>query len=680
MPAPKSVEQRYAKLLKEVNRHRHLYYVLDAPEIADTAYDELEKELFDIEARYPKLVAPDSPSQRVGGEPLPGFKKVRHAVAQWSFNDAFTPEEMREFDVRVRRMLSQGESLGTKDSPWEIEYTCELKIDGLKVVFTYKKGMLATAATRGDGVVGEDVTHNIKTIASVPLSLTRPIDLVVEGEVWMSEKSLHKINALRQVQGESAFANPRNAAAGSIRQLDPKVAASRNLDTFMYDVAQTSEELPATQHEELLYMRELGFKVNPHHVLVGSIEDVIQYWEKWKSQNKAQGYWIDGIVVKVNERKFQEALGHTGKAPRFAVAFKFPAQQVTTVVEGIVLQVGRTGVLTPVAHLRPVVVAGSTVSRATLHNEDEITRLDVRIGDTVVLQKAGDVIPDIVKVLTELRTGKEKPYRWPTRVPECGGAGLIERIPGEAAWRCVAKNSFAVRRRVLRHFCSRGALNIEGLGTKTVDLLLEQGLVQSFDDFFTLKEGDLLALDGFAEVSAKKLVDSIKRAARHIPLSRLLAGLSVPHVGEETALLLARHYKTIDAVADAQEDELARIGGVGEVMAKAIHDFFRETVNRELIKRLKKVLHIVNPDFAARLDLTKLPLWGKTFVLTGTMENLSRDEAKEKIRKRGGNVSSSVSKKTTYVVAGEEAGSKLGAAEALGVKVLSEAEFLKLLH
>ena len=675
MPAHKSVQQRYAKLLKEVNRHRYLYYVLDAPEIADTAYDELEKELFGIEARHPKLIAADSPSHRVGGAPLPGFKKVRHSVAQWSFNDAFTPKELREFDVRVRRMLSQGESLGTK----QIEYTCELKIDGLKVVLTYKKGMLTTAATRGDGVVGEDVTHNIKTIASVPLSLTRPIDLVVEGEVWMSEGNLKEINAARRARGEPEFANPRNAAAGSIRQLDPKIAASRNLDTFMYDVAQTSEELPQTQHEELLYMRELGFKVNPHHTVVGSIEGAIQYWEKWKSQNKAQGYWIDGIVVKVNERKFQEVLGHTGKAPRFAVAFKFPAEQVTTVVEDIVLQVGRTGVLTPVAHLRPISVAGSTVSRATLHNEDEIKRLDVRVGDTVILQKAGDVIPDIVSVLTELRTGKEKPFCWPTRVPECGGTGLIERIPGEAAWRCVAKDSFAVRRRVLRHFCSRGALNIEGLGTKTVDLLLEQGLVQSFNDFFTLTEGDLLALEGFAEVSAKKLIDSIRKAAKHIPLSRLLAGLSVPHVGEETALLLAMHYKTIDDIANTQEDELARISGVGEVLAKAIHDFFREAINRNLVKRLKKVLHVANPDFMARSNLAKLPLAGKTFVLTGTMENLSRDEAKEKIRKQGGNVSSSVSKKTTYVVAGEEAGSKLGAAEALGVKVLSESEFLKLL-
>src|SRR3989344_4955763 len=393
MPAHKSVQQRYAKLLKEVNRHRYLYYVLDAPEIADTAYDELEKELFEIESRRPKFIANASPSHRVGGAPLPGFKKVRHSVAQWSFNDAFTPKELREFDVRVRRMLSQGEPLGTKGSPLQIEYTCELKIDGLKVVLTYKKGMLATAATRGDGVVGEEVTHNIKTIASVPLSLTRQIDLVVEGEVWMSEKNLERLNALRQAEGEPEFANPRNAAAGSIRQLDPKIAASRNLDVFIYDLAQTNENFPKTQIEELAYLRDLGFKVNPHHALAKTVDEIIRFWKRWQIWGRRQEYWVDGVVLKVNEKQHEERLGYTGKAPRFAVAFKFPEEEVTTVVEGIVLQIGRTGVLTPVAHLKPVSVAGTVVSRATLHNEDEIKRLDVRIGDTVILQKAGDVIP-----------------------------------------------------------------------------------------------------------------------------------------------------------------------------------------------------------------------------------------------------------------------------------------------
>ncbi|MDO8518163.1 MAG: NAD-dependent DNA ligase LigA, partial [bacterium] len=541
-----------------------------------------------------------------------------------------------------------------------------------------------------DGIVGEDVTHNVRTIESVPLSLTRPVDIVVEGEVWMSEEALRETNVLRQAQDKKLplFANPRNAAAGSLRQLDPRVAAARTLDSFIYDIARRSDVparpnghsggLPGTQYKELNYLRELGFKVNPHFELAGSVTEILDYWEKWRTKNKAQGYWVDGIVVKVNELALQERLGYTGKAPRFAIAFKFPAEQVTTVVEAIALQVGRTGVLTPVAHLRPTSVAGSTVSRATLHNEDEIKRLDVRVGDTVILQKAGDVIPDIVKVLTELRTGREKKYKWPTRVLECGGSGAIERVPGEAAWRCVYKHSFAQERRKLRHFASKGALNIEGLGPSRVDALLEKNLVQHFDDFFTLTEGDLFTLEGFADVSAKKLVESIKKVSSQVPLARLLTGLSISHVGEETALLLAQNFKTIDDIAKASREKLAAIDGIGPIVAKATFDWFHEAVNRELVERLKKLLCIVNPDFTARRNLATKPLAGKTFVLTGTLESLSRDEAKEKIRKQGGAVSSSVSKKTFAVVAGAASGSKLQDAQKLGVKILTEQAFLNL--
>ena len=556
-------------------------------------------------------------------------------------------------------------------------YTLELKIVGLKVVLTYEKGLLKTAATRGDGVVGEDVTHNVRTIKSVPLRLERPVDIIVEGEIWMSEDSLKEVNALRQAQDKKLplFANPRNAAAGAIRQLDPKVAAQRKLDVFIYDVARTSEQLPRTQYEELRYLQGLGFKVNKHFVLVHSVGEIIEYWQKWQKKSKAEGYWIDGVVIKVNELALQERLGYTGKAPRFAIAFKFPAEQVTTVVEDIVLQVGRTGVLTPVAHLRPVLVAGSTVSRATLHNEDEIKRLDVRIGDTVVLQKAGDVIPDIVRVLTELRPKGSKPYRWPQIVAECGGSGAIERIPGQAAWRCVDKGSFAVMRRKLRYFASRGALNIEGLGPSTVDALLERGLVVNVDDFFTLREGDVLELEGFAEVSAKKLIESIKKAAKQVPLSKLITGLSIPQVGEETGILLAQNFKTIDDIAAASVGELEIINGIGPVVAGAIHGWFRE--NKKLVERLKKVLNIVSEKLA-RTTLEKSPLAGKTFVLTGTMASMSRDEAKEKLRKLGAGVSGSVSKNTDYVVAGEEAGSKLDKAKDLGVKILTEQQFLDL--
>jgi len=469
--------------------------------------------------------------------------------------------------------------------------------------------------------------------------------------------------------------NPRNAAAGTIRQLDPKVAAARKLDSFIYDIARSAEAVPATQYEELQYLRALGFKVNPHFARVQSVKEIVSYWKGWQTKSKQQDYWIDGVVVKVNERVFQERLGYTGKAPRFATAFKFPAEQVTTVVERIELQVGRTGVLTPVAHLRPVLVAGSTVSRATLHNEDEIKRLDVRLGDTVVLQKAGDVIPDIVRVLTELRPAGSKPYRWPAKVAECGGDGAIERVPGEAAWRCVDKSSFAVVRRKLRYFASRSALNIEGLGESTVDALLERGLVAHVDDFFTLREGDILELEGFAEVSAKKLIASIQKAAQKVPLSRLLTGLSIPQVGEETAILLAQTFKTIDDIASAGEEELTAINGIGPIVARCIADWFGDKENKVVLKRLKKVLHVVAEKTS---DKKNLPLAGKIFVLTGGMASMSRDEAKERLRKLGASVSSSVSKNTDYVVAGSDAGSKLDKARELGVNILTEQQFLDL--
>lgn len=668
--ASRDITQRYEKLKAAINRYRRDYHVFDKEEISQQALDALKHELSQLEKDYPELITSDSPSQRVAGAPLPQFKKVPHEIAQWSFNDAFSEQDIRDFDTRVRRLIG-------KAAAADIAYTCELKIDGLKVVLTYEKGMLKTAATRGDGTIGEDVTHNVRTIESVPLLLEKPINIIVEGEIWMSEKGLQEVNAQRKKDGEPLFANPRNAAAGSIRQLDPVVAASRKLDVFIYDIAKINGSLPTTQFEELHELRELGFKVNTHMALVRGVEGIMKFWESWKDKSKTQGYWIDGVVVKVNDRDLQERLGYTGKAPRFAIAFKFPAEQVTTTVEDIVLQIGRTGVLTPVAHLAPVSVAGTVVSRATLHNEDEIRRLDVRIGDTVILQKAGDVIPDIVKVLIELRTGKEKVFKWPTHVPECGGDGSIERIPGQAAWRCVSKNSFSQQRRKLRHFASKGALNIEGLGPSTVDALLEKGLVSTYDDFFTLTEGDLLTLEGFADISAKKLITSIRKSASSVALSRLVTGLSIPQVGEETAILLAQRYKSIEDIAAATHEELMSIHGIGEIVAQAIAEWFREKDNKALIKRLAKLLTIESEYVSIS---RALPLSGKTFVLTGTLKSMTRDEAKQVLRRLGGDVSSSVSKKTTYVIAGEEAGSKLANAQALGVTVLTEAEFGALLR
>ncbi len=666
---PKEARERYERLKESINRYRRAYHVYDREEIPESARDSLMRELTQLEAQYPSLISPDSPTQRVAGRPLSKFKKVRHKAAQWSFNDAFSPDEVREFDARVKRFLVDA---GIRAEP---TYVCELKIDGLKVVLEYEKGLLKTAATRGDGVFGEDVTHNIRTIESVPLSLSRPVDIVAEGEVWMSSKNLEALNKAQEKAGKPSYANPRNVAAGSIRQLDPKIAARRMLDVFIYDVARTSEQFPPTQLEELEYLRGLGFKVNPHHALAQDIEQCVDFWETWRKKGRHQEYWIDGIVIKVNERRFEEALGYTGKAPRFAVAFKFPAEQVTTIVEDIVFQVGRTGVITPVAHLEPVSVAGTTVSRATLHNEDEIRRLDVRVGDTVILQKAGDVIPDIVKVLPELRPTYSKPFTWPSRISECGGDGRIERVPGHAAWRCVDLASFAVNRRRFHNFVGKSALDIEGLGKKTIDQLLEEGLIQHFDDIFTLEEGDVSPLEGFADVSAKKLIDAIA-AARKPELSRVLVGLSIPHVGEETALLLAQTFRTIDAVGKAGEEKLNAIDGVGGIVARSVHQWFADTSNRALVERLKKHLTIKAPP---KEKAGSLPLFGKTYVITGTLSSLSRGEAKAKLRALGAHAADSVSARTTAVIAGENAGSKLDKARALGIAVLTEDALKKLI-
>lgn len=667
MTVPSSVRTRYEKLKASIEKYRTLYHVHDKEEISPEALDSLKKELVAIETEYPELITPDSPSQRVAGAPLPQFKKVRHTIPQWSLNDAFSEKDIEEFDQRVKRFLKDEFPNATPT------YLCELKIDGLKVVLTYEKGVLKTAATRGDGEVGEDVTHNVRTIESVPLALPRSIDVVVEGEIWLPARELERINKERTKNNEPLFANPRNAAAGSIRQLDPKIAASRKLEVFVYELAKTSEAFPKDQLGELEYLKELGFKVNPHFKRAQNVGDICAFWEMWKEKGRKQDYWVDGIVVKVNEGEYERALGYTGKGPRFAIAFKFPAEQVTTVVEDIVLQVGRTGVLTPVAHLKPVSVAGTTVSRATLHNEDEIKRLDVRIGDTVVIQKAGDIIPDIVHVVLDLRPKGVKAYVWPKKVAACGGDGSIERVPGTSAWRCVNRDSTELVKRRLRHFASRGALDIEGLGAETAALFVDSGLANTFDEIFTLTEGDLLELEGFAEVSARKLINAIKLRKR-VPLSRLLFGLSIDHVGEETARLLSVHFKTLKKLRAASVEELSAVKGVGDVLAQSVYDWLRDPVKSKILDR---VLEHVTPVADEVPQSGKLA--GKTFVLTGTL-SMPREEAEEKIRALGGSVSGSVSKKTTYVVAGESAGSKLDKAQELGVQVLNEAEFARMLR
>jgi DNA ligase (NAD+) len=662
--------ERIRALRKTIDYHRELYHVYDKQEISETALDSLKDELVQLEKAYPDLITPDSPTQRIAGRPLAGFEKITHIVPQWSFNDAFTEDDIRDFDMRVKKMLDKKQG---KETP--VTYVCEVKIDGLKIVLEYKKGLLFSAATRGDGSIGENVTQNIRTIESVPLVLNRPIDIIVEGEVWLPKSQFEKINKQRKKDGEELYANPRNVAAGTIRQLDSSIVAERKLETFIYDIAETKETMPPTQYDELQYLRTLGFKVNSHAHVCASIDDVIVFWKSWQKKNTQQSYQIDGVVVKVNERIHQNTLGYTGKAPRFAIAFKFPAEQVTTVVEDIVFQIGRTGVVTPVAQLRPVSLAGSTVSRATLHNEDEIVRLDVRIGDTVILQKAGDVIPDIVSVVTEMRTKKEKRFVWPTHIPLCGGDGAIERVPGQAAWRCVNKNSFAQHKRKMYYFVSKGAFNIDHMGPKVIDALLDAGLISEYADIFSLKKGDLLSLPRFAEKSVDNLLASID-TKRTISLPRFIISLSIPHVGEETAHDIAGHFKKLENLRNASVDTISAITGVGPIIAQSVYDYFLSPEGKHEVDTLVKYITVI-PEQQTENKSTQL-FAGKKFVLTGTLSTLSRDDAKEKIRERGGDVSSSVSKETDYVVAGESAGSKLDKAHELGITVLSEAEFIAL--
>ena len=656
--------ERIEQLTKVINHHRYLYHVLDRQEISDSALDSLKYELKTLETEYPDLVRPDSPSLRVGGVALSKFQKVRHEVRQWSFDDAFTEEDIRAWGERVKR------ALGGKAPT----YTCELKIDGFKIVLTYEKGLLVRAATRGDGEVGEDVTENVKTIEAIPLKLEEPGSLVAEGEIWMGKRELEELNRKQVKAGFEPFANPRNVAAGTIRQLDPKIVAERKLSCFIYDLPKADFEIPDHQSLELERLRELGFKVNSHFQKCSDIGEVIKYWKQWKDKKDKENYWIDGVVVKVGERQLQERLGYTGKAPRWGIAFKFPAQQVTTVVEAINLQIGRTGVITPVAVLRPVQVAGTTVSHATLHNEDEIRRLDVRVGDTVILQKAGDVIPDIIAVLKELRPKGTRAFIFPGSLPECGP---IERIPGEAAYRCVNKNSFAQFKRKLYHFVGKNAFDIEHCGPGVVDMLLEHKLIASYDDVFELNEEELADLPGFGKKSASNLTAAIERR-RKISLARFIVGLSIPQVGEETAEDLANYFKTIEKFRSAKIDQLQQIAGVGQVVAQAIVDWFKDGENNKLVDRLLEQVKIERVGIKDA-SLTKKKLSGQSFVLTGTLEGLSRDEAKHLIKAAGGEVNSSVSGKTNYVVAGDNPGLKYDEAKRLGVKIISESELMELL-
>ncbi|MDE0243462.1 MAG: NAD-dependent DNA ligase LigA [Candidatus Kaiserbacteria bacterium] len=655
MAVPKRIQERAKKLREEVARLRDLYHQEDQSEISDEALDSLKRELAGIEEQYPSLRTSDSPTQTVAGGVRRGFTKVTHAVRQWSFNDIFSEEDLVAFNDRTKRFL------GIDTQP---AYFVEEKVDGVKVILTYQGGELVTAATRGNGVVGEDITENILTISSVPRTLKKSIDIIVEGEVYLSEKEFDRINRQQDRDGQEVYANPRNLVAGSLRQLDPSVTASRKLQVFIYDVAQSSEH-PGTQEKEMRLLRSLGFPVSDHSVHCKTLDDVLSFWQDRERARKTLQYWIDGVVIKVDDRGQQDQLGYTGKAPRYAVALKFPAEQVTTVLESIDFQVGRTGVVTPVAHLRPVSIAGTTVSRATLHNEDQIQRLDVRIGDTVIIQKAGDIIPEIVSVVKNLRPKAAKKFVWPKKVAGCGGDGSIERVSGSAAWRCVDQDSFDLLVRRLSHFTSKGALDIEGLGGKTVSRFVTAGLVQEWADFFTLSADDVSGLEGFQDKSAQNLISAIADA-QTVPLPRLLFGLSIDGVGEEVARSLAQHLVSAEALLTVKKEEMESLHGVGSALADSVVSWRDNARNRSMLRNVLKHLSVTVPEAVQ----TNHRLSGKRVVVTGKIGTFDRDEVKQILRSHGALISESVSKETDYVLAGDRAGSKLRKAEEIGVSIL----------
>ncbi|MBP6943179.1 MAG: NAD-dependent DNA ligase LigA [Candidatus Buchananbacteria bacterium] len=658
--------KRITKLKAQLTDSDYAYYVLDAPSLSDAAYDSLKDELEALEKEFPEFITPDSPTQRVGGKASGRFQKFRHPIPKHSFDDAFSFEEVLEFDARIKRFLNL--PLET-----DIEYVCELKIDGLNMSFHYENGSLVRGVTRGDGITGEVVTHNIRTIASIPLKIKQPLNIEIGGEVYMPTTSFEQMNADQVSAGQAEFANPRNAAAGTIRQLDPAVAARRDLDSFMWTIYGYENFGLETQEQILLKLKELGFRTNSHWQKLPNIAAAKAYFDHWHTHRSKLPYQIDGVVIKVNNLEYQKQLGRTAKHVRWASAYKFAAEQATTVVENITVQIGRTGALTPVAHLRPVQLAGTTVKRATLHNEDEICRLDVRIGDTVIIQKAGDIIPDIIEVLPKLRTGKEKKFTMPKKCPMCGSP--VVQHEGEVAHYCSNPQCFAIRHEQMRHFVSKRAFDIAGLGPKILEQFTNVGLVKSPADIFTLTQTDIELLERFAEKSAENLISAIEKSKK-ISLARFLYALGIRHVGEETARLIADEFGTLSKLQKVKLESMETIEGVGPVVAQSVFDWFKVLENQQLVENLlTNGVKIEKPTPRAASNI----LTGKTFVLTGEMESLTRDEAKDKIISLGGKVSSSVSVKTNYVVAGENPGSKYDKAEQLGVTILDEGEFLKII-
>lgn len=648
----------YEALKKEIAYHSHKYYVLDAPEITDAEYDKLMRTLLDYEKEHPEKVTADSPSQKIGGTVLDGFETVTHAVPMQSLQDAFNKEEILDFDRRVT------DALGRKTA-----YAVEHKIDGLSVSLVYENSVFVQGSTRGDGTTGEDVTENLKTVMSIPLRLNVDVEyLEVRGEVFISKKTFEKINAEREADGEMPFANPRNAAAGSLRQLDSSVASKRGLDIFVFNIQQIRGREINTHLEGLEFLREAGFKVISNDVLFEDIEDAWNEIEHIGQIRQSLYYDIDGAVIKVNSLSEREQIGSTAKTPKWAIAYKYPAEQKKTKIRDIVIQVGRTGVLTPNAEFDPVLVAGSMIARATLHNIDYIHKKDIRIGDSIIVQKAGDVIPEVVRVVTEDRTGDEKIFDMPKICPACGGN--VHREGDEAAYRCTSPDCPAQLLRSLEHFVSRDAMDIEGMGPSVVEKLLENGLVKSCADLYYLKTEDIEVLDKLGKKSAENLIKSIEKSKQN-DLSRLLFAFGIRHIGAGSAKLISEYAKDIERLFDVSAEELTRIDDVGLIMAESVVDFFRQPHVREITDRLKEAG--VNTK-ALEKEESGSALLGFTFVITGTLPTLGRNDAKALIEKNGGKVTGSVSKKTDYLVCGEDAGSKLDKAKELGIKIIEENE------
>jgi len=668
MPITKAEAKKRIEKLKElINHHRYLYHVLDKQEISDAALDSLKKELFDLEQKFPQFITPDSPSQRIGGKPLEKFEKVKHPKPMLSFNDAFSQKEMIAWLERISKLLSLEERQ-------KIDFFCEPKLDGLAIELIYKNGILKIGSTRGDGLIGEDVTQNLRTIEAIPLKLKESKDIVVRGEVVISKKNFEEINQAQIRKNLTPFANPRNLAAGSIRQLDPKIAAERKLDATVYDII--SDFNQETHQQEHKILEDLGFKTNNKYSrYCQNLNEVFEF-HNFLYQNRAKlPYEIDGVVVTINNNKIFEKLGVVGKSPRAAIAYKFPLKQATTIIEDIKIYVGRTGTLTPVACLKPVQVGGVTISRATLHNEDEIKKLGVRVGDTVIVGRAGDVIPDIIKVLPELRTGKEKEFKMPEKCPSC--SSKIIRDKEGVISRCSNPKCFAQQKRYFEYFISKAAFNIVGLGPKIVNQLIEQGLVSDPSDLFKLKEGDLISLERFGEKKAKNIIEAIQKVKK-ITLSHFIYALGIRNVGEETAELLADHFGTIENLRKASLEDFQELRDIGPVVAKSIYEYFQKKRNLQFLEKLKKVGIEIIPTQKSKVKSQKLK--GLIFVLTGALETMTRQEAKEKIRSLGGETSESISKKTDYLVVAKEPGSKLEKAKKLGIKILTEKEFLSFLN